>query len=159
MNDDEIINKFSTNKDIANYYDSIRNINKTIEYSFYVCTEDPTDTTCVTKIVYWACFYKQYDDIIKMMGIIRGNQIQIEKMKQIFYRETKLTIKELLVKYYIDTMTKREKLLKKNNISLTDKEPSSYLSEFYIMLNNIDIYIMYDAYICELNIVKEYEKL
>ena len=143
MNENEIRKMFSTSKEIANHYDSIKDIKNTIKYSFIVCEEDPEDTVCVTKIVYWACFFKEYDDIIRLMGIIRESKIQVEKMKQIFFRETKNTLKELMIKYYIDTMEYNETSKKIKS----EKMICEHLREFYTLITNVDIYEIYDAYV------------
>ena len=160
MSDDEIKMLYSTNKEIANHYDSNKNITKTMEYSFLVCQEDPLDTVSVTKIVYWDSYFKDYANLIKLLNIIRNNNIQVVTAKQIFYRENKMTLKDFLVKYYVDTLRKKEELEQQINVYILgkNKEPiSSHIISFYKLVNNLDIYPMYDEYIKELNIVTEYK--
>jgi len=157
MNDDEVKMLYSTNKEIANHYDSHKNITKTMEYSFLVCQEDPMDTASVTKIVYWDSYFKDYVNLIKLLNIIRNNNIQIVTVKQIFYRENKITLKDFLVKCYADTLKKKEDLEQLLNIDINKERISSHIISFYKLVNNLDIYPMYDEYIKELNIVTEYE--
>lgn len=157
MNDDEVKMLYSTNKEIANHYDSNKNVTKTIEYSFLVCQEDPMDTASVTKIVYWDSYFKDYTNLIKLLNIIRNNNIQVVTVKQIFYRENKITLKDFLVKCYVDVLKKKEDLEQSLNIDTNKERISSHIIAFYKLVNNLDIYPMYDEYIKELNIVTEYE--
>lgn len=145
MEEEDVRRMFSSNKERANYYDSIKDIQNTIKYSFIVCQEDPSDTVCVTKIVYWACFYREYDDIIKLMEVVRNNATQVEKMKQVFYKETKQTIKDLLIKYYIDAVDRKE--IQEKNIETKQCSISEHLRDFYLLVVNVNIYEIYDAYI------------
>lgn len=142
--EDKIVRQmYETDKDIANYYDSIKNINKTIKYSFIVCRSDPLDTISVTKIVYWASFYKNYDDIIVLIDLIRGNRAQVNKLKEIFYTENGATVKDLLVKYYIDYVRKKEET------KTCDRKVHMYLTDFYKAIADPDIYMIYDVYVKE----------
>jgi len=145
MDDETVKQMYTTNLEIANYYDSMRNIKKTLEYSFIVCQEDPTDTVCVTKIVYWSSIYKDYDTIMKLFGLVRNNKIQINKLKEIFYRENKKTLKDLIVKLYIDTIEKKEKLSKQKNI-VDDTPMHQYLINFYRAIMDMDICTIYDLW-------------
>lgn len=158
MNDDEVKMLYSTNKEIANHYDSNKNVTKTIEYSFLVCQEDPMDTASVTKIVYWDSYFKDYANVIKLLNIIRNSNIQVVTVKQIFYRENKTTLKDFLVKCYIDTLKKKEDIEQLLNINTTKERISSYLTTFYNLVNNLDIYPLYDEYIKELNLVTDYDR-
>lgn len=160
MGDDEAVKKqFRTNKEIANYYDSIKNIRKTLEYSFKVCQEDHTDVCCIEKIVYWSSFYKSYDDIIDLVGLVRGNPQQVQKMKEIFFRENKRTLKDLLVKRYIDTVREKEIVEKKQNCNILDNMLSDHLTVFYKAVMDFDIYLIYDLYIAEKNALDQYNKM
>jgi hypothetical protein len=166
MGDDETVKeRFRTNKEIANYYDSIKNIRKTLEYSFKACQEDHTDVCCVEKIVYWSSFYKSYDDVINLVGLVRGNVQQVQKMKETFFRENKRTLKDLLVKRYIDTVRAKEIAEKKQNnnininINMSDNVLSDHLTVFYKAVVDFDIYLIYDLYIAEKNSLDQYNKM
>lgn len=143
LTEDEVKKMYSTNKEIANYYDSIRNIGKAIEYSFLVCKENPLDVDCVTKIVYWASFCHKYDDIIKLCGIVKDNKIQFNKLKEVFLKENKRSLKDLLVKYYLDIIVKQEEQ------NLHFNKVSVYLTEFYHAIQSTDCLEIYQMYLTE----------
>jgi len=165
MGDDEaVVERFRTNKEKANYYDSIKNIKKTLEYSFKACQEDHTDVCCVEKIVYWSSFYKSYDDVVDLVGIVRGNALQKQKMKEVFFRENKRTLKDLLVKRYIDTVSAREivekKLTEKNtDLTIQHVKLSGSLIDFYKAVTDFDIYLIYDLYVAEKKSLYQYNEL
>jgi len=144
MDDDEVKAMFTSTLDIANYYDSIRNINKTIEYSFKLCEEDPNDTVGVTKIIYWTSFYKQYDDVFKLLSMIRGNIKKINKAKEIFFRENKISLKQLIATQYINCIKQKEL---SNNLSNTSI--SENLEKFYNLMMEWDFYPLYDELVNE----------
>ena len=145
MNEETVKQMYSTNLEIANYYDSIRNIKKTLEYSFLVCQENPSDTICVTKIIYWSSMYKDHETIMKLFEIVKNNKIQLEKMKEIFYRENKRTLKDLIARLYIDVVEKKDKLLKQKNIS-DDVDKHICLKNFYKAITDMDICTIYNLW-------------
>jgi hypothetical protein len=163
MNEQDVKKMFTSNLEIANYYDSIKNIKKTMEYSFMVVQEDPTDVICLTKIVYWASFYKNYDDILKLIAMVRNNTIQSNKLKEIFYRENKLPIKDLLVGYYIDAVKEKINQIKQINCiagpgaQVQDtKSTDEYLKTFYQTMMHFDYRVLYDEYLMESDLIKQY---
>lgn len=138
---------YEKNIDIANHYDNIRNYEKTIEYSLKVVKEDPSDTVCVTKIVYWSSFYHDYDKLFELMDIIRDNRMQISKMKEIFYRENKISFKEYIVKRYIECIKKQE------DSNLLKLSTGEHLELFHKLYTDWDIYTLYDEYIIQKSIL------
>lgn len=140
---EDIHKLFTTTLEIANYYDINRNVSKTFEYSFKLTEEDDKDTVGVTKIVFWASSLKQYDNIYKLMDIIRGNALKIDKLKEIFNRENKMTLRNFLLSKYINIVREKE-FLNKINCNI-----STYLDIFYGLVCSPDIYSIYDAILKE----------
>lgn len=144
FNEETICKLYEKTIDIANYYDNIGDIEKTIKYSLILCEEDASDTVGLTKIIYWASHFKRYDIIIELLKIIRNRQQQIDKAREIFYRENNITLKHLLIKFYIDIIKKKEK----ENM-MKDEKISDYLLTFYEKISTNDFYVLYDEYIKE----------
>ncbi len=99
---------YTTTLELANYYDSVRDIDKTVEYSFKLCNEDQSDIVGLTKIIYWCSLYKKYDRILELLKLIKGNDLKLERFKDIFLRENRMTIKNFLIRQYILLIKKKE---------------------------------------------------
>lgn len=145
VEEDDVIKLYSSTLEIANYYDNIRNIEKTMKYSFKLCEEDDHDTIGLTKIIYWSSQLKKYNNIFKLMELIKGNNIKLDKFKEIFLRENKISIKNFLIKQYIFLIKKKEDLILSLNphISIDVKRSSDYLETLYGFMYDYDIYVIY----------------
>lgn len=160
--DDKVHQLYSTTLEIANYYDNIRNVDKTIEYSFKLCEEDENDTVGLTKIVFWSSCLKRYENIFKLMEMIRGNHIKIDKLKEIFTRENRMTLRNFLLSQYINIIKQKESYIniinqEQNEEKIIDIKASEYLELFYNLICSFDIYTIYDAIINEENIIELYK--
>lgn len=159
ISNDEIKRMYSSNKEIAGHYDLNGNIKKTIEYSFMAIAEDPEELDCVTKIVYWGSALNDDNILFELLDMIRPttkehNSKQVQKAKEIYYRENRgKTLKDMLAKLHIDTVGKKQDILKQlrpSEINVADD-----MNKFYNAITNPDIYVLYDLYKAELIIVDE----
>jgi|688.fasta_scaffold304914_2 hypothetical protein len=141
---------YTTTLELANYYDEIKNVTKTLEYSFKLVQEDSTDVIGLTKIVYWSSFFKKYDNILKLMELIRGNNLKINKLKEVFIRENRIHLRNQLLNMYINIIKEKEQ----HNIT-NNKKLSDYLDLFNSMSFDMDIYTIYDAIQEEIKILND----
>lgn len=154
--------KLLNDKELANLCDSIKDINGMMKHSFLACQQNPEETDCVIKIIYWASFYKNYDDVMKLLEIIKNNQEQLKCAKITFLRENKITIKEFLIKKYINLVKQKESLHKNRDIDVIDDindnvSVSDHLTKFYDMISNIDIYCIFDECIREKKYIQSFQ--
>ena len=155
--ENEINQMYTSTLDIANYYDSIRDIEKTLKYSFMLCEENSNETSIVgiIKIVYWCSQMGKYDKILELFELIKGKDIQIDKFKESFLRENKISFKNYLLKTYIKIIITKEQLFEQNKI-IDNKKSSEYMIFLYKLMYEIDLYAIYDEIKNEKNNVTDF---
>lgn len=140
---DDIINELIYN---ANYNDSIRNIELMYKYAFEVLDIDINQTDMIEKIIYWSVFLKDYETTMKLIIMIYKNDKIFTFVKNIFYREQKLLLRNLIINMYINLIKNKEH---NSNYSYKIGDITYYMEKLVTINNNIDLTKVIDEYINE----------
>ena len=163
IDQEELLQTYGSFKEIANHFDLIRDINNMITYCQLSCSEDASDCDSVEKLVYWCSNMKKYDAILDLLMIIQNSTLQVKKMKEIFYRENKISIRQLIINKYIDIIKIKENLVdaikSKHGQDLDKGKIASYLDKFHKLLNDIDIMPLFNEYLYEKNECNKLNKI
>lgn len=147
-NEDEILKMYTSTIDLANYYDSVRDIDKTLKYSFLLCLDEKLASIGIIKIIYWCSKLGKSDKIFELFELIRNNDQLLDVFKESFLRENKISFKNYLLKTFIKIITNKEHVLDqiKNTTGLTldDNKPSYYMTILYKLMYETDLYSMYN---------------
>ena len=143
---DDIINELIYN---ANYNDSIRNIELMYKYAFEVLDIDINQTDMIEKIIYWSVFLKDYETTMKLIIMIYKNDKIFTFVKNIFYREQKLPLRNLIINMYINLIKNKEH---NSNYSYKIGDIAYYMEKLILFNNDIDLIKVIDEYIKEKDI-------
>lgn len=152
--------KLSEYKNLMEYNDKIRNIEKMLDYAFIILDIEPDNTVCIEKIIYWCSYLKTFDIIMRLIDKLYTYENSMNIIKTIFYRENKSSIRNLIVSSYIDIIKKKEVLLDHyKHIPQFDiykynpSDISLYMTKIVTFLNEMTINNLITDYIKEKNIL------
>lgn len=98
---------------LANHHDVLRDIESTFKYCFMVLEKDKTDKVCIEKIIYWTSKKKDYDTLMELIRIVDKDLVLLQFIKEIFYRENKYSIRDVIFTSYIKLIREKEILCDK----------------------------------------------
>jgi hypothetical protein len=143
---------------LANKSDNDKDIVMVIKYSLQILNKEPSNRIAIEKIIYWSNKYKVYNGILDLLKLTYNNPNSIKIIKEIFYRESKIPLRVIVMNFYMNLIKDIELFNKDNKDYYKCGDIYNVTKKMYDLSIDNDINNLINEYMKEYNIFENFKQ-